>query len=426
MKERDHCRIAVIGLGYVGLLLSRLFWQKNYTVRGVDTNERKIQKLLRGESYLSDLKNEELKQMVSSHSFRAGSQYDVIEKANVIVICVPTPLDRHGRPDLTHVKDAMHAALPFLRKGQLVVLESTTYPGTTEEVLLPMIEAHGLKVGEDIALAYSPERIDPGQKQYLAKIPKIVSGVTLSCQQYVRKVYKAIFEQVVSVSSPKVAEMTKLLENGQRYINISFMNELTMLCDEMGINIWEAISAAKTKPYGFTPYTPGPGIGGHCIPIDPMYLLWSAKVHGIDLQMVERSRIINTRMPEFVVQKAARHLAATGVPVEHSRILIIGVTYKKDVNDLRESPALKVMQRLMALGAEIHFYDPYIDEVNIEGKRIKRINLTANTIAKHDGALILTDHSTVPYDLIVNHIPLLLDTRHATSHLGYQTNIVLL
>lgn len=428
LNIRGHYRTAVIGLGYVGLPLAQLFVNKGHTVFGIDTDENKIQKLANGKSYLNDLTHKQIEQLLASKRFHPGSAYNVIAQVDVVIICVPTPLDRNAKPDLTFVNAAIRFALPFIKKGQLIILESTTYPGTTEEVLLPMLESKGLVIGKEVALAYSPERIDPGQTKYkLDEIPKVIAGVTEACTKYVKQVYETVFEQVVIVSSPKIAEMTKLLENSQRYINISFMNELAMLCDKMGIDLWEVISAASTKPYGFTPYYPGPGIGGHCIPIDPFYLLWKAETdHQFDLQLIRMARDINLHMSTFVVHKVAKYLSRTDVPIENSRILVIGVTYKKDVGDLRESPAPGIIEGLMDLGADINYFDPYVAELNVGGTSKKRVELTADTIACHDCVLILTDHSTIPYDFIVKHASRIIDTRNKTGHLKHLGNVVLL
>lgn len=419
--------IAVIGLGYVGLPLAKLFLDKGHIVTGIDLDEDKIRLLSNRQSYLVDLTDQDIEQMFTTNRFDAHSTYEAVGQANVVILCVPTPLNRHSEPNLNFVRNAMQSALPHLKKGQLIVLESTTYPGTTEEELLPMLESAGYTVGKDISLAYSPERIDPGQKQVpLEQIPKVVSGVTTTCAECARKVYESVFEHVVVVSSPKAAEMTKVLENCQRYVNISLMNELVMLCDKMGIDLWEVISAAKTKPYGFTPYYPGPGIGGHCIPIDPMFLLWKAKKFNVDLQFIRIASEINNRMPSFVVHKVAQSLTSIGLSLGESRIFVVGLTYKKDVNDLRESPALAVMNKLLASTAEVNFYDPYIPEVSLGESSLKRTALTEENLERHYCTLILTDHSSVPYKLIAEHAPLVIDTRHAMRHLKDIGNIVFL
>lgn len=427
MKKDRLYQVAVIGLGYVGLPLAKLFLEKGHIVYGIDLDENKVHKLNNRQSYLNDLTDQDIQTMFSTNRFYVGKKYNVIEYADVVVLCVPTPLTDEGHPNLTFIEKAMQTALPFLRKKQLIVLESTTFPGTTEEVLFPMVESAGFKVGKDISLAYSPERIDPGQKQFnLDQIPKVVSGVTQSCTDDVRNVYETVFQHVVVVSSTKIAEMSKILENCQRYVNISLMNELVMLCDRMGINLWEVISAANTKPYGFTPYYPGPGVGGHCIPIDPMFLLWKAKKYNVDLQFIRIASHINQSIPTFVAKKVDRSLQTIGKSTKESRILVIGITYKKDVNDLRESPAPLIMRLLTASGAKVNFYDPYVEKLEHGEMSLDRIELTAENIKRHDCTLILTDHSSIPYALLADHSRLIIDTRYAMGHLKDKGNIVFL
>lgn len=427
MKKDRLYQVAVIGLGYVGLPLAKLFLEKGHIVYGIDLDENKVHKLNNRQSYLNDLTDQDIQAMFSTNRFYVGKKYNVIEYADVVVLCVPTPLTDEGHPNLTFIEKAMQTALPFLRKKQLIVLESTTFPGTTEEVLFPMVESAGFKVGKDISLAYSPERIDPGQKQFnLDQIPKVVSGVTQSCTDDVRNVYETVFQHVVVVSSTKIAEMSKILENCQRYVNISLMNELVMLCDRMGINLWEVISAANTKPYGFTPYYPGPGVGGHCIPIDPMFLLWKAKKYNVDLQFIRIASHINQSIPTFVAKKVDRSLQTIGKSTKESRILVIGITYKKDVNDLRESPAPLIMRLLTASGAKVNFYDPYVEKLEHGEMSLDRIELTAENIKRHDCTLILTDHSSIPYALLADHSRLIIDTRYAMGHLKDKGNIVFL
>lgn len=418
--------VGIIGLGYVGLPLARLFLDKGHTVYGIDLDSAKIQKLSKRQSYLADFTDADIKRMFAKRRFHVGSSYDVIENAEAVILCVPTPLDTQAKPDLRFIRQAMQSVLPYLRPGQLISLESSTYPGTTEEELLPLIESRGLKVGRDVALVFSPERIDPGQNRIsLQEIPKIVGGITPACAEFGKRVYESIFDRVVVVSSARVAEMTKLLENCQRFVNISFMNELAMLSDQMDIDLWEVIAAASTKPYGFSPYYPGPGIGGHCIPVDPLYLLWKAKRYNFNLRFIELAHRINEQMPEFIVRKVEKHLSPRK-PLQECRILAIGVTYKKDVNDVRESSALKIIEGLLALGARVNFYDPYIEEIVIKDAHLKRISLTQRYVKQHDCTLILTDHSRIPYEAIVAYSPLVIDTRNAVGHLKNRGNVILL
>ncbi len=389
-------------------------------------DQTKIEKLLKLQSYLSDFSAKDIRHMFANHRFHVGTSYETVTKADAVIICVPTPLDRNNKPDLTYVRLAVNNMLPHLRRGQLVVLESTTYPGTTEEELLPLFESTGLKVGRDIYLAYSPERIDPGQKQIeLNDIPKVIGGVSEHCTQFAKRVYETVFNRTVVVSSPKVAEMTKILENSQRLVNISFMNELVMLCEKMNIDLWEAIAAASTKPYGFTAYYPGPGIGGHCIPVDPLYLYWKAKEYGIDLQFIDVAHKINEQMPNYIVEKTKR-LLEQNKPLNESRVLVLGVAYKKDVNDVRESPALPIIKELLGLGITVNYHDPYISEITVDGVLLKNCSLTKKYVKNHDCTLILTNHSNIPYESIVQFAPLVIDTRNATGLLSKKPNVVLL
>ncbi|MDG0793842.1 nucleotide sugar dehydrogenase [Cohnella ginsengisoli] len=425
MKLNESYKVAVIGLGYVGLPLARLFIEKGHTVFGIDKDESKIRKLQTMQPYLSDMSRNDLKTMFASHRFHVGTAYDTISEADCIVLCVPTPTNEDYQPDLRFVFSAMRQALPFLRLGQLIVLESSTYPGTTDGELKPIIEQRGFRVGEDIFLAYSPERIDPGRSQLtLQSIPKVIGGVTAACTRYAERIYGTLFDQVVTVSNAKTAEMTKLVENCQRFVNISLMNELLKISEALGINLWEVIEAAGTKPYGFMKYYPGPGIGGHCIPVDPMYLLWKAKQHDIELPFISLSHRVNVEMPGYIAGRMAKSLSP--LKLDESNIFAIGVTYKRDVNDLRESMALKVVESLLAQGAKVSFYDPYINEITVAGTTLKRSPLTLRTIKQKDCLLILTDHSSIQYEVLAKHAKLIFDTRNATAGVRDKKNIVLL
>lgn len=421
LLDASFYKIAVIGLGYVGLPLSNMFLQKGQAVFGIDIDERKVSSLLRHESYLSDFSNEDIKKMFEKGNFFVGSSFEVIKNVDVVIICVPTPLDHESKPDLTYVRSALMKSTSFLKAGQLVVLESSTYPGTTEEEIVPMVQSCGLTVGKEIFVAYSPERINPGDKYSIQSIPKVVGGVTPACTQLAKSVYETIFDKVVVVSSTKAAELTKILENYQRFINISLMNQLLFLCEEMDINLWEVISAASTKPYGFTPYYPGPGIGGHCIPVDPLYLLWKAQKYNIDLEFISHAQQINNQMPLFIVQKVQKTLDK---PLCESRILVIGVTYKKDVNDLRESMALKVIKVFKKLGAEVTFHDPLVATITVDNDTMTSIEL--NDLHRFDCTVILTDHSSLPYEYIVKESAVVLDTRNATKEFKGFTNIIVI
>ncbi|AWB45828.1 UDP-N-acetyl-D-glucosamine dehydrogenase [Paenibacillus sp. CAA11] len=418
--------IAVIGLGYVGLPLAELFLSNEHTVYGIDVDPTKIQKLENRQSYLSDYSSKEIRALFAGGRFHVGDSFSAVEQARAIIICVPTPLDQDSKPDLTYIRSAMQSMLPHLKRGHLIVLESSTYPGTTEEELKPLIESTGLIVGKDVFLAYSPERIDPGPHQTpLHDIPKVMGGVTEECTALAKDIYGGVFHRVVVVSSPRVAEFTKLLENCQRLVNISFMNELAILCKKMDINLWEAIDAASTKPYGFTSYYPGPGIGGHCIPVDPLYLQWKAQQYGTDLKFIELAHRINESMPDYIVQKVSEALKAEK-PLNQSSVLVLGVTYKKDVNDLRESSSLPIMTKLIELGVKVSFFDPYIQEVQLKDCTLASTPLTKRNIQQHDCVLILTDHSTIPYGTLAQISKLIIDTRNATKQINDRTNIVLI
>ncbi|WP_318502595.1 nucleotide sugar dehydrogenase [Bacillus sp. T3] len=418
-------KIAIIGLGYVGLPLAQLFLQNHHTVYGIDYDVKKIESINKGKSYLSDFQDEDIEGMVQTGNFQAGNSYEVISKAEVIILCVPTPLSEDETPDISYIKNAIYKSLPFLKEGQLVILESSTYPGTTEEIIVPLISQNKeFSIGKDFHIAYSPERIDPGQKQFgLEDIPKIVGGVTQKCTERAKSIYETIFKSVVTVSSPKVAEMSKLVENTQRLINISFMNELAIFCDEMDINLWEVINACSTKPFGFTPYFPGPGIGGHCIPVDPLYLLWKAEKHHFELTSIKVAHETNQKMPQFVVEKIAKHIKK---PLSTANIFVIGVTYKKDVNDVRESKALDILTSLVELGSKVDYHDPFIPQISIKDSELQSIPLSTEKLRAADCTLILTDHSNIDYDMILEKSNLIIDTRNAMKNKKHLGKVVLL
>ncbi|MCY9668262.1 nucleotide sugar dehydrogenase [Paenibacillus alginolyticus] len=417
--------IAVIGLGYVGLPLAKLFLEKGHTVYGIDADKSKIKKLMNKQPYISDFTRLEITEMFGTGHFHVGSSFEVIREADSILLCVPTPIDKEAKPDLSFVLSAVEQIIPYLREGQLVVLESSTYPGTTEEDLKALIEGAGWEVGRNVYLAYSPERIDPGQIRYkLSEIPKVVGGVTNACTEHAKRVYEGVFNKVIAVSNARTAEMTKLIENYQRFVNISLMNDLVRICEAMSINLWEVIQAASTKPYGFMTYYPGPGVGGHCIPVDPMYLVWKAKQYNVDLPFIELSHQVNEEMPWNVVSRVEKALLP--LTLAQSSIMVIGVTYKKNVNDLRESKALQVVECLIRRGASVSYYDPYFKEIEIADRKLKRSEVTAKNVKKHDCLLILTDHSGQPYELIAKHARLVVDTRNATASIVDKSNIILL
>lgn len=422
--EKPHYRVGIIGLGYVGLPLARLFVKKGHEVYGIDVDERKISMLQNRQSYLSDFTMEETIDLFHKNSFQVGSSFETIAQVDVIIICVPTPLDENDQPDLQYVLSAAKSILPYLRRGQLVVLESSTFPGTSEEMLKPILESSGLIVGQDIFQAYSPERIDPGSKWKLEDVPKIIGGFSPTCTAYTKKIYESVFNQIVAVSSLRVAEMTKLVENCQRFVNISFVNSLLKLSQALDINLWEAIDAAGTKPYGFTKYYPGPGIGGHCIPVDPLYLLWKAKEHHMELPFIELSNQVNKEIPNYIVERVEKQLSPK--KLSESSVFVIGVTYKKDVNDVRESAAVDIIDKLQQSGVKVSYFDPYINELRIGKTSLHMTPITAENMKQSDCTLILTDHSSISYEFVAAHSAIVIDTRNATAKLADRKNVILL
>ncbi len=410
--------IGVIGMGYVGLPLVLRFCEENFRVLGFDVDSKKVAALKKGKSYLKSIPSSRISRFVRIGQLNPTDDFSRLDKPDCVLICVPTPLTEKMEPDLQYIERTTEAVLQSLRKGQLVVLESTTYPGTTEELLLPRLESSGLKVGKDFFLAFSPEREDPGNKQFTThQIPKVVAGVTPSCQKVVAALYGQIIKRVVPVSSPRVAELTKLLENIYRSVNIALVNELKMLADRMGIDIWEVIEAARTKPFGFSPFYPGPGMGGHCIPIDPYYLSWKAREYDFTTRFIFLAGEINVHVPYYVVAKIQDALNARGKSIKGAKILILGVAYKKDVDDARESPALPIMNLLQKKGATTLYHDPYIPSLPSFRKysfKLKSSPLTEQLLRGIDAAVVVTDHS-IDYERIVRLAPLVIDTRNVTK-----------
>ena len=417
--ESKEANIAVIGLGYVGLPLAVEKAKAGFQVVGIDRSAERVAKVNRGENYIPDVLDIELEQVVHEGRLQATEGFEVIGDVDVITICVPTPLDKNRNPVTRYIENVVDSSLPYIKRGQLFILESTSYPGTTEEIIKPRIEGRGFKVGEDIFLAFSPERVDPGNKKYkVANTPKVVGGVTPRCTELAKALYEQIIEgEVHTVSSPKVAEMEKLLENIFRIVNISLVNELALLCERMGIDIWEVIEAAKTKPFGFMAFYPGPGLGGHCIPLDPFYLSWKAKEYGFTTRFIELAGEINDAMPHHVVERAMELLNEQGKPLKGSRVLLLGMAYKRDVDDLRESPALKVARLLLERGAVLDYHDPYIHKLQLNGQDYCSITLTPEALQRYDLVIITTDHSNVDYRLVVENGKLIFDTRNALHDL---------
>lgn len=417
------CVGGVIGLGYVGLPLVQHLCNAGYPVLGFDIDPAKTDRLNRGESYIKHIDPAWIGDAVNKGAFSATSAFERLAEADCISICVPTPLDAHFEPDLQYVRATAESIAESLRPGQLVVLESTTYPGTTEEVLLPVFERTGLKVGTDFFLAFSPEREDPANPDFtISNIPKVLGGMTPACTELAAQYYGTIFKQVVPVSNPAVAELSKLLENVFRSVNIALVNELKMLCDRMGLDVWEVIDAAATKPFGFMPFYPGPGLGGHCIPIDPFYLSWKAREYGAPTRFIELAGQINTMMPEYVVSRIIEALNEQGKPLKAARVLILGAAYKKDVDDLRESPSLRLIELLLKRGADVRYNDPYIPKLPPTRKyqyEMSSIPITKEVLAETDCVLIATNHTSYDYDVIVRHAPLVVDTRNATRYVTH-------
>ncbi len=413
--ENRSAVVGVVGLGYVGLPLVQGFHDAGFRVVGVDVDARKVQALKEGRSYITDLSDEEVQHLQRSGRFHPTTDYRALEQADAILITVPTPLSKTRDPDISYVMAAVREIQKILRPGQVVVLESTTYPGTTDELVKPELEQSGLICGRDFFLAFSPERINPGDSVYaLRNTPKVVGGVDPDSTEVATRLYEQVIERVVPVSSAKVAEMSKLLENTFRSVNIALVNEMAIAANILQIDIWEVIEAAGTKPFGFMKFYPGPGIGGHCIPIDPHYLAWKLKTLNYNARFIELASEINTFMPRYVVTRIQDVLNEQAKPLKGSRILVLGVAYKPDVNDLRESPALDVMQLLLEKGVDLQYHDPYIPEVRIGRQVFRSVPLTPEVLRGADLTVILTHHSNVDYEAVVRHAPLVFDTRNAT------------
>ena len=408
-----RAKVAIIGLGYVGLPLAVGFAQKGFEVIGIDADKKRVSQIQKGLSYILDVRLQDLKACVQRKKLRATSSYQAIRKADIISICVPTPLRKTKDPDLSFIVAALKGILPYFHRGQLIILESTTYPGTTEELILPLLESKGLKAGKDFYLCFSPERVDPGNPKYRTEnIPKVVGGVTKECTSLGKLFYKQLVQEVIAVSNPKVAEMVKLLENTFRSVNIGLVNELALMSHHLGIDVWEVIEAAKTKPFGFMPFYPGPGLGGHCIPIDPIYLSWKARLHGFEVRFIDLATVINSNMPRYVVERVNEILNNRGKAVKDARILILGVAYKRNVTDVRESPALEIAALLQEKGARVSYHDPYVPTLRLNGEKLASVSLGAKVLRESDCVVILTDH-TIDYGKVVAKARLIFDTRNA-------------
>jgi len=418
-KIRDKkARIGVIGLGYVGLPLVKLFLTKGFRVTGFDIDPKKISSLNKGRSYIRHISTRELRAFLGKKAFRASGDFAGLRNVDAIIICVPTPIDAHKNPDLSYVLETTRVIAKYLRKGQLVILESTTYPGTTDEEMLPILAESGLRPGRDFFLAFSPEREDPGNKSYsTGTIPKVIGGLTPNCRRLALLLYDQVVIRTVPVSSTRVAEAVKLLENIFRSVNIALVNELKIIFERMGIDIWEVIQAASSKPFGYMPFYPGPGYGGHCIPVDPYYLTWKAKEVDYPTKFIELAGEINTRMPYYVVNKTIDALNRRGKSIRNARIIVLGLAYKKDIDDQRESPALKIISVFMEKGARVSYNDPYIPRSaghrEYPGLDLRSVALTTKRLRASDAVIIVTDHSVYDFDWIVRNAPLVMDTRNA-------------
>jgi UDP-N-acetyl-D-glucosamine dehydrogenase len=413
--EAKRANIGIIGQGYVGLPLAVEFAKAGFNVTGFDNDEKKVSKINKGISYILDVPSEDIKELVSSGRLKATIDTRLLNKMDAIIICVPTPLRKTKEPDISYILAASEEIAKNIRRGQLVILESTTYPGTTEEIILSKLDGDSLKVGKDFFLAFSPERVDPGNPKYKTKdITKIVGGVTPDCTELARLLYSQVIKEVIPVSSTRSAEMVKLLENTFRSVNIAMVNELALMCNKMGLDVWEIITAAKTKPFGFMPFYPGPGIGGHCIPLDPLYLSWKARQHGFEARFIALADEINSYMPHYVVDKIIAVLNEKKKALKGSNILIIGITYKKDINDIRESPALEIISSLIEKEANVQCYDPLVSSFEVGDKKINTAaKLTKEDITSSDLVVIITDHSGIDYKMIVDNASLIFDTRNA-------------
>ena len=416
--ENKKAKISVIGLGYVGLPLCMEFAKNGFCVTGIDVEKKRVESANKGDSYIGDVQSSEIKLYVREKKFQATMDYGVLGKQDAVIMCVPTPLRKTKEPDISYIIDASKKIAKNLKTEQLIVLESTTYPGTTDEVIQPILEKSGLKAGKDFYLAFSPERVDPGNKKYnTANIPKVIGGINNQSTLVAKALYSQINSNIIPVSSSRVAEMVKLLENTFRSVNIALVNEMAIMCDCLDIDVWEVIEAAATKPFGFMPFYPGPGIGGHCIPLDPFYLTWKSRLQGYEAKFIELAGEINKAMPKYVIGKIRDILNSFKKSINGSTVFILGVAYKKDVGDWRESPAIEIINMLLKKGANVCFNDPYISEINIDNASMRSKELSKSFLKKADCTVIVTNHSAYDYKFIINNSLAVLDTRNATSDL---------
>lgn len=428
--DKRDIKVGVIGLGYVGLPLAVEKAKAGFMTTGFDIQQKKVDMVNQGINYIGDVVQEDLAALVKEGLLRATSDFSFVSGCDFIAICVPTPLDEHQQPDISYVRDSVIEISKHLKKGSIVVLESTTYPGTTEELVKPLLEkGSGLVCGEDFYLGFSPERVDPGNLIYKTKnTPKVVGGIGKDATEVIAAMYRAVLSgDVYEVSSPAIAEMEKILENTYRNVNIGLVNELAKLCHEMGISIWEVIDAAKTKPYGFQAFYPGPGLGGHCIPLDPYYLSWKAREYGFHTSMIESSMMINDRMPEYTVERASKILNRSRKALNGSKMLVLGVAYKQDIDDYRESPALKVIEILERQGAEVSYYDPWVAEYRYKGRTVQGLKeLTRETLEASDLVMVTAAHTNVDYSFVQQHAKSIFDTKNVMKAIKSRDNIEVL
>ncbi len=421
-----EAKIGIVGLGYVGLPLAVEFAEAGFSVIGLDVTADKVNQLNAGKSYIPDVPTEQIKRLVDNGKLCATTSYDDLRDSDAISICVPTPLRKTKDPDMSYVIQAVDGVARISHAGLLVVLESTTYPGTTEEIIVPRLVNNGFSIGEDVFVAFSPERIDPGNAHYgVRNTPKVVGGVTPACTEAVKALYGTAVDTIVPVSSPTVAEMTKLLENTFRAVNIGLVNELALMCDRLKIDVWEVIDAAKTKPFGFMPFYPGPGLGGHCIPVDPHYLSWKLKTLNYTARFIELASEINTSMPLYVLDKIMNGLNDEGKAVRGSKIVVLGVAFKRNVDDVRESPALDVLTLLHEKGADVTYHDSYVPTLRLEGEMTMTSTPYSDALLESaDCVVIITDHSTFDWQHVVDHSRLIIDTRHATAKKSGKARVI--
>jgi UDP-N-acetyl-D-glucosamine dehydrogenase len=426
-RFRAHtATVGVVGLGYVGLPLAIVLGESGYRVIGVDRDPEKVAKLQQGQSYIEDIPQDVLRKLIDDGRLKATTDFAALASADGVSICVPTPLRKTGDPDLSFIVSSAQALRPVLHRGMVIILESTSYPGTTRELVLPELEAGGLSVGEDIFLAFSPERVDPGRKDWTTKnTPKVIGGVTPVCTEVAASMYESAMTTIVRVSSSEVAEMTKLLENTFRAVNIAMVNEMALMCDRLGIDVWEVIEAAASKPFGFMRFTPGPGLGGHCIPIDPLYLSWKLKQVKYNARIIDLASEINTNMPRFVVSRVQDALNERGKPLKGARLLVLGVAYKPDISDVRESPSLDVIGLLRAKGATVEYFDPYVPSIEHEGWGLRSVPDLDEAARRADCVVVITNHSSVDYRRLAETASLVFDSRNAMRAAGVDSERVI-